>query len=146
MNAGMTVVDACREAGVARSTFYDFLKSNPEVITEIQIIIETTQREQLGIAIMASTQILGKLIEDGLAEETKPRDRLAIYLKLQERIERLSQTSTAQSEMERQAYELLTKGPTLKVVESCFTALPASKAEENMKKPDRAGQYSDILG
>jgi len=32
MNNGMTIVDACREVGVLRSTFYDTCKRNPEAL------------------------------------------------------------------------------------------------------------------
>ena len=34
MNDGMTVVDACNEVGMPRSTFYDVVKKNPEAVTE----------------------------------------------------------------------------------------------------------------
>ena len=33
MNDGMTVVNACKEVGIPRSTFYDVVKKNPEAIT-----------------------------------------------------------------------------------------------------------------
>ena len=48
MNDGMTVSDACRECGLARSTFYDIMKRNPEAIAEIQEIVDTKNREQFG--------------------------------------------------------------------------------------------------
>ena len=48
MNAGMTVVEACREVGMARSSFYYIIENNPEAIAEIQDIINASNREQLG--------------------------------------------------------------------------------------------------
>jgi len=40
MNNGMIIVDACREVGVPRSTFYDICKRNPEAVAKVQEIIE----------------------------------------------------------------------------------------------------------
>ena len=34
MNAGMTVVEACREVGIARSSFYYIVENNPEAMAE----------------------------------------------------------------------------------------------------------------
>ena len=36
MNAGMTVVEACRAVGMPRSSFYYILENNPEVVAEVQ--------------------------------------------------------------------------------------------------------------
>jgi len=48
MNTGMTVVEACREAGIARSSFYYIVENNPEAIAEFQAIIDASNGEQLG--------------------------------------------------------------------------------------------------
>ena len=40
MNDGMTVVSACKEVGIPRSTFYDVVKKNPEAVTEYHEIVE----------------------------------------------------------------------------------------------------------
>ena len=39
MNDGKTVVAACKEVGIPRSTFYDVVKKNPEAVTEFQEIV-----------------------------------------------------------------------------------------------------------
>ncbi|MFZ0535162.1 MAG: helix-turn-helix domain-containing protein [Anaerolineales bacterium] len=62
MNDGMTVSDACRECGLARSTFYDILKRNPEAIAEIQEIIDAKNREQLGLIILSKTEISVRIL------------------------------------------------------------------------------------
>ena len=82
MNAGMTVVEACREVGIARSSFYYIVENNPEAIAELQDIINASNREQLGLMLLSKNELLRKVIEDGLSDKTKPRDRLAIFLKL----------------------------------------------------------------
>jgi hypothetical protein len=48
MNNGMTVVEACREVGMPRSSFYYIVENNPEAIAEIQTLIDANNREQLG--------------------------------------------------------------------------------------------------
>jgi hypothetical protein len=45
MYIGMTVVDACREVGKARSSFYYIIENNPQAIADIQAIIDTNNRE-----------------------------------------------------------------------------------------------------
>jgi hypothetical protein len=139
MNNGITVVDACQQAGLPRSSFNDIIKSNPEALTEIQNIIETTQREQLGMALMANTQILGNLIDDGLAEETKPRDRLTIYLKLRGLINELSQSSSAESEFERHTSEFLIQWSKRDYVESRLTVTMPNDKQVYGEKPDKGG-------
>ncbi len=47
MNSGMTVVDACREVGMPRSSFYYIVENNPQAIADIQALIDTNNREQL---------------------------------------------------------------------------------------------------
>lgn len=87
MNDGITVSDACRECGLARSTFYDIMKRNPEVIGEIQEIIDAKNYEQLGLIILSKTEILRKVIEAGLVDTTMPKDRLAIFVRLNELVD-----------------------------------------------------------
>ena len=82
MNQGMTVVEACQEVGMPRSSFYYIMENNPEAIAEIQSIIDAKNREQLGLILISKTEILRKIIEDALSEATKPKDRLANYVKL----------------------------------------------------------------
>jgi len=36
MNAGMTVVEACRAVGMSHSLFYYVLENNPEAVAEVQ--------------------------------------------------------------------------------------------------------------
>jgi ACT domain-containing protein len=47
MNSGMTVVDACREVGIPRSSFYYIVENNPRAIADIQVMIDASNQEQL---------------------------------------------------------------------------------------------------
>ena len=123
MNAGMTVVEACREVGIARSSFYYIVENNPEAIAEIQDIINASNREQPGMMLRSMNELLRKVIEDGLFDKTKPRDRLAIFLKLKSLIRQMTQNQQVNDELERQAHEFLNQRLLLVKVKSRFTAV-----------------------
>ena len=122
MNAGMTVAEACREVGIARSSFYYIVENNPEAVSDVQAIIDTNNREQLGLILMTKTEMLRKLIEDGLSNTTKPKDRLAIYLKLNELVDRLIDSLHIENQFEKEAHEFLKRGPVLVKAKSRLTA------------------------
>ena len=113
MNAGMSVVEACREVGIPRSSFYYIMENNPEAIAEVQAIIDASNREQLGLILLSKTEMLRRIIEDGLSDSTKPKDRLAIYVKLNELVDRLTDTLHIESQLSKDAHEFLKRGPQL---------------------------------
>ena len=122
MNNGMTIVDACREVGVPRSTFYDICKRNPEAVAIVQEIIEANAQQQLGLILSYKTEILQKVISDGLADTTKPKDRLAIYKTLNELLDGLTQSLQIDNNIESKAAEFLSRGPILRRATSRLTA------------------------
>lgn len=90
MNEGLNVKEACQEVGMPRSTFYDVLARDAETIAIFQDMVIASRRERLWMALDNQTKVLQKIIADGLAETTKPRDRLAIFKTLGEISEELS--------------------------------------------------------
>ena len=46
--------------------------------------MDANYRHQLGLILFHKTEILEKVIEDGLSDNTAPRERLAIYKALNE--------------------------------------------------------------
>ena len=122
MNTGLTVVEACREVGIPRSTFYYTIDKNPQEVAEIQEIIDNNSRTQLEILLLAKNKILGKVIEDGLSAETKPKDRLAIYSKLNDLANSMTNALEGDHQIEKEAQEFLKKGPVLKIQASRFSA------------------------
>ena len=121
MNDGMTVVDACEEVGIPRSTYYDIIKNNPEVIAEYQEMVEANAKEQLGMILLHKNRILHKIIEDGLSDGTSPKDRLAIYKGLNELVDNLSQNLQIESQAAAEAHEFLKRGPVIRKMESRLT-------------------------
>ena len=74
------------------------------------------------LILMTKTEMLRKLIEDGLSNTTKPKDRLAIYIKLNELVDRLTGSLHIESQFEKEAHEFLKRGPVLVKAKSRFTA------------------------
>ena len=107
---GMSVVDACKEVGIPRSTFYDVCKRNPEMLAKFQEIIEAQAQEQLGLILANKTEILRKVIDDGLSNNTSPGDRLKIMKALSEMEERFTHAFQTESEVEASAHEFLKQG------------------------------------
>ena len=122
MNQGMTVVEACQEVGMPRSSFYYIMENNPEALAEVQAMIDANNREQLGLILLSKTEMLQKIIGDGLSKTTKPKDRLAIYLKLNELVDRLTDTLHIDSQLSKDAHEFLKRGPQLVHARSRLTA------------------------
>jgi hypothetical protein len=118
----MTIDDACREVGVPRSTFHDICKRNPDAVAKVQEIIEANAQQQLGLILSHKTEILQKVISDGLADTTKPKDRLAIYKTLSELLDGLTQSLEIDNNLEREAADFLSRGPILHKATSRLTS------------------------
>lgn len=131
MNDGMTVVEACKEVGIPRSSFYYIVDNNPEAIAEIQTLIDANNREQLGLILLTKTEILRKLIQEGLSDKTKPRERLAIYAKLNELEYELSQNLQVENDTAKQAREFLSQGPKLVHGVSRYSAIQTTVTIES---------------
>jgi len=119
MNSGMTVVDACREVGMPRSSFYYIVENNPRAIADIQAIIDVSNRDQLVLILQHKMEIFEKVIQDGLSEKTSPRSRLAIYIKLTQLTDELMDTLQRD---EAPNVDFLLTGPKLVKAESRFAS------------------------
>ncbi|MGB7096742.1 MAG: helix-turn-helix domain-containing protein [Anaerolineales bacterium] len=126
MNDGMTVVSACKEVGIPRSTFYDVVKKNREAVTEYHEIVEANARHQLGVILFHKNEILQKVIEDGLSEKTAPRERLAIYKALNDLEIGLTDTLRIESQAAADAHKFLKQGPVTSQKVSRLTATQTS--------------------
>jgi ACT domain-containing protein len=122
MNDGLTVVAACDEVGLARSSFYHIIKKYPEAIAEYQEMVKANAKVQLGMILLNKTEILQKVIADGLSEETAPRDRLTIYKVLSELEDKLTHALPETNKYEAAAREFLSRGVELRPGVSRLTA------------------------
>jgi hypothetical protein len=122
MNAGMTVVEACKAVGMPRSSFYYIMENNPDAFAEMQARIDANNREQLTMIQLSKTEMLRRIIQDGLSANTTPKDRLAIYLKLSELDNKMSQALQVENEADNSIHELLKQGPKTSVQVSRYSA------------------------
>src|SRR4030042_7151465 len=119
VNSGMKVVDACREVGMPRRSFYYIVEHNPGAIADIQAIIDINNREQLVLILQHKMEIFEKIIQDGLSDKTSPRARLAIYMKLTQLTDELMDTLQRD---EAPNVDFLLTGPKLVKAESRFAS------------------------
>ena len=122
MNSGMTVVDACKAVGIPCSTYYYIINANPEVMVEFQEMVQANARVQLGMILASNNEILEKVIDDALSDETAARDRLAIYKALNELGQRISNITQKVTEIEAAAHEFLMRGAKTSPQKSRLTA------------------------
>jgi len=121
-NQGLTVIDACREAGMPRSSYYYIVKSNPDAFIEAQEIIRISNMEQLAAIVVSKVHILERMIQDGLAEETSPRDRVSILREMDRQMDKLMDSLQLDNLYEMKAVDFLKQGPETSKQESKFSA------------------------
>lgn len=114
VNDGLTVIDACKAVGIPRSSFYYTIKANPEAIAEYQEMIATNAREQLGLILLSRRAILEKVVQGGLAEDTKPRDRLYILKTLDTLLDDIFNKLQGDNASKQEVQVFLRQGPTLR--------------------------------
>jgi len=116
----MTEVEAYREVGMPRSLFYYIVEKNPQAIADLQAFIEISNREQLAMILHHKTEMLEIVIQDGISKKTKPRLRLAIYIKLYELIDEFIERLQREDDTDRQDSDSFLTEPKLIKVESRF--------------------------
>ena len=117
---GMSIVRACQEVGVPRSTFYYFVTHHPEAIATFQEMQLFTKAQQFALILESQTKVLERVIEDGLADTTSPRNRLAIYKELNKLMDELLEDLHINSRDGADTADFLT-GPKLVPAESRFS-------------------------
>jgi len=108
----MTIKDACREVGLARSSYYFIMAQNEKAIAEFQEQLMGDTRVRLANLIRYHVQLLEKVCEDALDDKTKPRDRLAIMKTLDSMLDKLTEKLLAENNNIPDINEILT-GPHL---------------------------------
>jgi pentatricopeptide repeat protein len=122
MNDGLTVVDACKAVGLPRSSFYYIMDNNPDAFAEMLALMNANNREQLTMIQLSKTEMLRRIIQDGLSADTKPKDHLAIYLKLSELDNMMSQALQVENEAVKYIHELQKQGPKTSIQISRYSA------------------------
>ena len=93
--------------------------------------MEGNARHQLGLILFHKNEILQKVIEDGLSDNTSPRERLAIYKALNELEGGLTDSLRIESQAAAEAHEFLKQGPVTSHKVSRLTATQTSVTIES---------------
>jgi len=131
---GMSIVDACQEVGISRSTFYYFTSHNPDAIASFQEMQLAAAAQQFALIMDNQFGVLERVIQDALAETTNPRQRLAIYKHLGKRLDELSERLRSYNPNSSTDGDFLT-GPKLVPGKSSFQSseqiIPEMDAQES---------------
>jgi ACT domain-containing protein len=119
---GMTVSQACREVGIARSSFYYFIVHNPDAIASFQELERTASLRELALILANKIHIVELFMQDALADTTKPRDRLAIMKYMNERMDELVEKLQLYSRPDYGDLRNMLTGPKLVEETSRFSA------------------------
>ena len=112
---------ACREVGIPRSTFYDICVKNPQLLADHQESLDEMSRVEYFMILTKKEAILEKVLEDGLADTTNPRARLAISINLDERTDTLKDRFAVNNRNSEETRKLF-NGPILVSGVSRFSA------------------------
>ena len=130
----MSIVKACQEAGISRSTFYYFTSRNPDAIASFQDMQLVAAAQQFALILDNQIEILELVIQDGLADTTKPRQRVAILKQLDKRLAELFELLRSHNPSGDADGDFLT-GPTLVPGKSSFQSddqlIPEMDAQES---------------
>lgn len=118
-NSGMSIIDACQEVGIPRSTFYYFVGQNPDAIAGFQEMQMVAAIQQFALILENQTKVLESVIQDGLATTTKPKERVAIYKYMKQRTDELMEALQINRSSDREVGDILS-GPKLIPGESRF--------------------------
>jgi hypothetical protein len=125
MGEGLSISAACKETGIPRSTFYDLCKRDPQGVAAIQEMMTAEARQRLVLILVNQTRMLELMIQDGLAETTKPRDRIRILRELDKLQDKLQQMLRLNQGDDTLALEIL-GGPVLKPGKSRLTGVSST--------------------
>lgn len=117
-NDGMTVSDACTEVGLPRSSFYYIVINNPDAFLEVQEIIRAGNLHQLASIVLKKVHIVEKMIQDGLADDTSPQERIAILREMDRQMDQLMEALHINDQNVTEAAEFLKQGPKTAMQES----------------------------
>jgi hypothetical protein len=117
---GMSIVQACKEIGISRSTFYYFTSRNPDAIASFQEMQHVAAMQQFALILDNHFETLHKVIQEGLADTTKPKQRLAILEYLDKKMADLSDRLGAHDTQNSSNVDFLV-GPNLVPAISSYT-------------------------
>ncbi len=127
VNQGMAVRKACHQVGISKSAFYQFYKDRPEFVQATQKRLVGTSQDLLFGILVSRVELLYKVINDALKDETRPMERLAIFKETERLLQQLEITLRLDMRANAEAAQEVLSGPNLTPGESRYSA---TKPEE----------------
>jgi len=115
-------VDACKEIGLSRSTFYYIFNREREALSEFQELVKANRNETFLMILETQTTLLQKTIEAAMSDDTKLKDRLVVLKVLDDMRVNLFEALRMDTFSNKVSVETF-RGPTLRPGKSTFTAL-----------------------
>ncbi len=117
---GLTQEQACQQAGITPETFRRYRDEDPEGLQFFQELLAQTTRNALAMVLSNRGTILQRLIDDALAETTKPGERVAIFRAMEKHLRELAEEARLNSGDAGAAEDVL-GGPSLSPAQSRFS-------------------------
>jgi hypothetical protein len=131
-DASITVEDACETIGIPPSTYYYWVKKDPDALRAVREYLAETQKLELAFLSAAITKINIGLARKAMSDDTEMADRLraAKYLSGEaEKLQRVYQVTAGGEE----AAEFLRDGPQLVNKKSRFASMSVTEEEGSVK-------------
>jgi hypothetical protein len=125
---GKKVVQACKEIGIPRSTFYHICFRHPEILAALQEMQQISTRRELLAILLHKAKAIELLVEDMVNKDIDVSKRLEILKMMDTQLDKLwAQLNMGSKEDEDMARDVLS-GPILQPAESRFSAHVGIKA------------------
>ncbi len=83
-NEGLPVVQACKEVGMKRSTFYNLIDRDPQILIDFQEKLDEVRLQNLFLITISQTKLLERAIEKGFSDNAKLPDLIKLIQMLED--------------------------------------------------------------
>jgi CRP-like cAMP-binding protein len=148
----MTQIAACERAGISTSTFRRWVKESPDLVDAIRAFIEASTKQSLLNITVQREAYINKLLDDALAKDTEPAQRVKIVELLEALRKEDGRQLHAEPGQEEAARDFMAQGPKRKPGSSRLTvrveqgdkALELDLSDEFEHREIVEGEYEDI--
>src|SRR5574343_666740 len=103
-NSHITQENACKEVGIAVSTFRYWLSKEDETIAAFQEEIRMVERNEVALIVSYQGHVMNKLLQDAIAPNTFSSDRLAIKQYMDKRMQELGDSMRTTTKLDNDQF------------------------------------------
>lgn len=134
-NPEIGIRNACDKVGIKVSTYYYWIKKDPDALHAVREFLAETQKVELAFLSAAVTEINMRLAQTAMNDSTEAADRLRIAKYLTSEAEKLQRTYQVTGGSE-EAAEFLKDGPQLESKPSRFASMTVQPEDDGTLKVD----------